>query len=100
MIIYNVTVCIDHNIHQEWLQWMKEVHIPEVMETNKFVSYKICRILDESQSDPTFAIQYTCESMEILMDYQKNHSPELQKKHATRYEGKYAAFRTLLEVVD
>ena len=28
MILYNITVSIDYNVHQEWLIWMKEVHIP------------------------------------------------------------------------
>ena len=37
MIIYNITVSIiDQNIHQNWLKWMKEIHIPEVMDTGFF----------------------------------------------------------------
>ncbi|MBT6440423.1 MAG: DUF4286 family protein, partial [Flavobacteriales bacterium] len=26
MIIYNVTVKINNEVHDEWLQWMKETH--------------------------------------------------------------------------
>ena len=100
MIIYNVTVCIDEAIHEEWLQWMKEDHIPKVMATNKFLEYKICKLLYAEQSDPTFAIQYTCESEDVLNDYQKNFAPQLQKEHTEKYEGRFAAFRTLLEVVE
>jgi hypothetical protein len=43
MILYNVTVSIDESVEKEWLQWMKEVHIPDVMNTGLFVSSKICR---------------------------------------------------------
>lgn len=31
MIIYNVTVNIEHNVHDEWLKFMKDEHIPDVM---------------------------------------------------------------------
>gem|GEM_PF-5619184 len=29
-ILYNVTINIDHNTSEEWLQWMKSTHIPDV----------------------------------------------------------------------
>ena len=45
MIIYNVTVSIDQSIHEDWLQWMKEIHIPEVMETGFFLENKVCRLM-------------------------------------------------------
>ena len=31
MYIYNVTVNIDESIAQEWLTWMQESHIPEML---------------------------------------------------------------------
>ena len=37
--------------------------------------------------------------MEDIEAYQKNHAARLQAEHSQRYEGKYAAFRTLLEIV-
>ncbi|MGQ3086877.1 DUF4286 family protein, partial [Flavobacterium sp.] len=30
MIIYNVTINIDDSVHDKWLTWMMEKHIPEV----------------------------------------------------------------------
>jgi hypothetical protein len=27
MILYNVTVNIDHDIHEEWLNWMRSNHV-------------------------------------------------------------------------
>ena len=32
-ILYNVTVSIDKDVEKEWLEWMKKVHIPDVMRT-------------------------------------------------------------------
>jgi hypothetical protein len=33
MILYNVTVSVDPEIHDEWLAWMKSKHIPDVLAT-------------------------------------------------------------------
>ena len=27
MIIYNVTINIDHSVHEDWLEWMKNEHV-------------------------------------------------------------------------
>ncbi len=99
MIVYNVTVNIDHDVHDEWLQWMKEVHIPDVMNTGLFIENKICRILAEEDGGKSYAIQYTCKDMATLEQYQEIYAPKLQQDHTERYRGKFAAFRTLLQVV-
>ena len=46
MYIYNVTIKLEHSIHEEWVRWMKEKHIPEVMKTACFTDYKFVRLLD------------------------------------------------------
>lgn len=99
MIIYNVTVNIENDVREEWLQWMKEKHIPDVMKTGYFIENKICKVLVEEELGTTYSIQYTCESMDKLMEYQRIHSQGLQKEHADRYTNKFVAFRTLLEIV-
>lgn len=99
-ILYNVTVKIDSAIHEEWLTWMKEVHIPDVMQTGCFLSYRITRIVEEPDEHGVgYAIQYLAESPERLNTYMESHAKKLQQAHADRYQNRYAAFRTLLEVI-
>jgi phosphoribosylamine-glycine ligase len=100
MIIYNVTVNIEESIEQEWLQWMKDTHIPDVMKTGMFLSSKMTHVLVEEQmGGKTYSIQYTCENKETLDEYEQNYAPALQKDHNDKYQGKFVAFRTLLEVI-
>jgi hypothetical protein len=99
MIIYNVTVNIDNDVQEEWLRWMKDVHIPEVMATGYFLENRICRILVNEESGTSYSIQYTCANMEDLLEYQAKEAPRLQKEHSERYKDKFVAFRTVLEVV-
>jgi len=99
-IFYNVTVVVEHDIHDDWLKWMKEKHIPDVMETGKFLESKICKLLgvDESQGI-TYSCQYIAPDMKTFEEYQSNHATALRKDHKDRYEeGKVVAFRSLMEI--
>ncbi len=99
MIIYSVTVKVMSEIQVDWYNWMKEVHIPDVMETGMFKECKMSKILEEDESQGvTYNMQYLCESYSVLMDYQEKFAPRLQDEHNKRYDGKYVAFRTLLKV--
>ncbi|MDX5421554.1 MAG: DUF4286 family protein [Hymenobacteraceae bacterium] len=100
MILYNVTVNVEHSVADEWLQWMKETHIPEVMGTGFFLRNQICRLVNEiDNGGTTYAVQYYCRSLVDLEEYQRDHAPELQEKHLKRYGERALAFRTVLEVV-
>jgi hypothetical protein len=99
MIIYNVTVSIDDEVHDEWLSWMKDTHIPDVMNTGLFVEYKMCRVISHQEEGNSYSIQYTCEDMKTLHQYQSLHAQRLQAEHSAKYGGKFAAFRTLLEII-
>lgn len=101
MIIYNVTVNVEKDVAEEWAIWMKEVHIPDVLNTGLFQGHKFLRLLNEESENTgkTYAIQYFCDSMKTLQQYMGQHAPALQKDHTERFKDKFVAFRTLLEEV-
>lgn len=99
MIIYNVTVKISHLKHDDWLAWMKDIHIPEVMETGMFTERVFSKVMVEDEEGTNYSIQYHCESLEKLETYQEEFAPALQVKHTERYKDHFVAFRTLLEVI-
>jgi hypothetical protein len=79
---------------------MKDEHIPDVMMTGKFLSWRIKKILgDDDPAGVTYAIQYVAPNMDSFLDYNQHYAQDLQKEHQDRYEGKYVAFRTLMEIV-
>ena len=101
MIIYNVTVNIEKDTQTEWLKWMKEEHIPDVLATGLFEGHKVLRLLNEESENTgvTYAIQYYCENMKKLQKYMAQHATALQQAHLNRFKDKFVAFRTLLEEV-
>ena len=100
MIIYNVTVNIEESVEKEWLAWMKKTHIPEVINTGMFESAKMSKILlEEQMGGVTYSIQYSCENKSKLDQYKEKFAPQLQQEHTKKFQGKFVAFRTLLEVI-
>ena len=99
MILYNVTISIDAAAEEEWLQWMKEIHIPDVMNTGFFIDNKICRIHAEEEGGKSYSIQYLAKSWNEYNQYQDQFALKLQQEHTLKVSGKFAAFRTILEVV-
>ena len=99
MILYNVTVGVDESIHDSWLEWMKQKHIPDVMATNRFVDSKMYRVLLEKEDGITYSIQFFCKSMAELQLYQALDANRLQADHKQKFSDKVVAFRTILEEV-
>lgn len=99
MIIYNVTVNIDNDVKEEWLTWMKTIHVPEVMKTGYFIENMICKVLIDEAQGTTYSVQYTCANIKDYEEYKQLHAPGFQKEIATKYGSKLVAFRTLLEIV-
>lgn len=100
MIVYNVTIKIDLDVHDLWLKWMKEEHMARVLETGCFTDAKMFRVLEEDTRDGiTYAIQYFAENMSNYFDYKNTHAERLQKEGLELFPGKFHAFRTLLREV-
>ena len=100
MYIYNVTVKVDIHRADEWLSWMRETHIPEVLATGYFTENRICRLVDEGDIEGvTFAIQYTCNTIDDFLNYKLTTAPALQKSHSEKVGNDVIAFRTLMEIL-
>jgi hypothetical protein len=100
MYIYNVTVNIDDSVHDEWIKWMKEHHVPDVMKTGCFVESRIVKVLHVNDTGETYSFQYTFNDMKDIERYQEEFAPGLQADVKQKYGDKFTAFRTLLEIID
>ena len=100
MYIYNVTTNIDGTIQAEWLQWMKEKHIPEMLATGKFSNAKMSQVLiNEEMGGITYSVQYTTDSLETLQEYYNEYAPKLRDESLKLFKDKFVAFRTEMKVI-
>jgi len=101
MIIYNVTTKINWPNHEAWLQWMLDVHIPEVMGTGCFEKHQVLRLLETDETEgPTYAVQYFAISKAQYNRYIELYSQALRKETISKWGNNFIAFRSLMEVVN
>jgi hypothetical protein len=99
MIVYNVTINVEDEIHDQWLAWMMAEHLPQVMATKMFEEYKMMRLISRQadETGQTYAIQYYCKDLATYEHYQTEFAPALQAETRKKFDGKFVAFRTLME---
>jgi len=101
MIIYNVTIKVAKAIKDEWLAWLKEEHVPEVLDTKCFSKATIHHLLDTDDDEgPTYVIQYSAEHMEDYKRYIDEFAGTMRQRSFDRWGDQFIAFRTIMEVVN
>lgn len=99
MIIYSVTITIQARIESEWVDWMKRVHVPDVLRTGCFSECGFSKVLGAEGDERTYVLQYRCRSLEEYHRYRDNFAPALQKEHSDRFSGRFRGSRQLLEEI-
>jgi hypothetical protein len=100
MIIYNVTIKVEHSVVANWVTWMKGIHIPELLATGLFIDTKLCLLLEQEEEDgATFVAQYFCNSMAEYTRYIDEYATLMRERSHKAFGGKFVAFRTVMEVV-
>jgi hypothetical protein len=100
MLLYNVTYNIDKNEEQDFLNWMQDIHIQEVMKTGFPKSYKVLKLLTEiDNGGVTFSVQYNFNGQDGFEVFENDYADYLHDKIDKRYRGKYVHFASLLEEI-
>ncbi|MEI6866405.1 DUF4286 family protein [Flavicella sp.] len=101
MYIYNITTNIEESVENDWLLWMQEIHIPEMLKTGKFLAAKMCKVLVKGDmGGATYSVQYTAETKEALESFYKEDSVDLKNKMNSKYTGKFVFFETEMKLID
>ncbi len=100
MIVYNVTIKVADVIADEWLEWMQQEHILDVIDTGCFTSAKLLRLLEiDDEEGPTYAAQYFAESKSDYNRYIEFHSENMRQKSFDKWGDQFIAFRSVMQTV-
>jgi len=100
MYLYNITYNIDRDIEDHWIEWMKRIHLPKIMATGYFESYKFYRLLNVMEEGVTYSAQFFAANLSEIEEYLEKEAPLLIEEHNQKYRHKHVAFRTVLQEVD
>jgi len=101
MFVYNVTIKVKTEIYYDWMHWLKNEHIPEILATGCFQEAKILHLLEIDESEgPTFAVQYFAESKAAYNQYIEKHAPLLRQKSFDKWGDQFIAFRSFMQIVN
>jgi hypothetical protein len=101
VIIYAVSIAIKKSVHEEWMRYMKEVHIPDVMRTGCFRKCELQRVLEPASEAEflAYSIQYSSDSIEDYEHYRTEFAVRLQAEHTQRFAEEFRATREVREVM-
>lgn len=80
MLVYCVTTVLEKEIEKVWVQWMRKVHLSEMLATGKFTK----ALLYKKQTSPassqvTYCAEYFTPDQETLQRYYKENAAALRK---------------------
>ena len=100
MILFNVTIILDEEIHLEWLNWMKTKQIPDIMNTECFLSNRLLKVVDSPNEGVTYCVQYISDSLENLNEFRQKHDQLIQGNMPEQFNNKLVVFPTVMEFID
>lgn len=101
MIIYNVTIKVADTIAADWLAWLQQEHIPDVIATGCFTHATVLHLLEVDDTEgPTYAVQYFAESRALYNLYIEKHAAAMREKGYVKWGNQFIAFRSVMQVVN
>jgi Domain of unknown function (DUF4286) len=80
MVIYEITATVRANLIEKYEKYMRERHIPDLLETGYFRGAKFTRSVDNR-----FRIQYEAYDQKALDDYLKTEAARLRADFLTHF---------------
>lgn len=101
MIIYNTTYCITDNAYDRFLSWLKQVHIPQMLDCGYFKEVRTSRVLlEEPQEGTSISVQLLTTSLNNIDAWKAKHGREFQCEIKRLFGEEVLYFSVSMEVID
>ena len=101
MIIYNTTYHIDKQIFEEALRYLKEIYIPQAVESGFLQSPHLSRVMNTPEEEGTgIALQFHVKNQETLHYWLEHEGRSYHQQLSKKFGEKILGFVTLLEELD
>ena len=103
MITYIVHVTIQHEFFDEYVEWLKNEHIPEFLQVPGFLSADLCLRKGGAMvaSSKDLKIVYKVKDEEHIKTYMSEYAMKLREKGLDKFPGKFSTTREVwLETIN
>lgn len=100
MILFNTTFHVEDEVHNEWINWVKETYIPTATESGLITDPLLCKVLNHHDTGSSYSLQFKTDDTATLHRWYANTGNRLQVALQTTFGTKVLPFTSLLEVVE
>lgn len=95
MVTYIVHLMVRHEIYPEYVEWLKNEHISEVLSCPGFVKAELCLRKGGSMeaSSKDIKVIYTIKDEEHMKLYMSEYAMKLREKGLEKFSGQFSAQR-------
>jgi hypothetical protein len=100
MILYNTTIKVDHDIREDFLDWVLEVHFPEAMDSGlvrEVARYHLLGV--DAEDGNTYSLQYKLADLGTYHRFLVVIDSKFKKMLPERYGVKQVSFSSVLQMV-
>lgn len=100
MLIFNTTYLVSDKIHEVWLKWVREKHIPSLIQSGFFTSPQLAKVLSAEEQDGTsYSVQYKVENILALENWHLQSAKEFELEVQQLFGADVIFFATVLELI-
>lgn len=99
---FSVSILVNHSVEQDWIKWMKDIHIKEIIETKCFKKAQFCKVHHETKQEgaTNYNVVFFADSQQDIIHFYDKYDKDFQKKVFDLYQQNVIFFRTELEFVE
>jgi len=100
MLIYNITFLVADKVSDQWVQWVNNSHIPEMVASGYFTEPRLAKVLsDHGQGGTSYSVQYHVADMQELGAWHRKFGSAMERNCASLFGEDVLLFTTVLELI-
>jgi hypothetical protein len=101
MLIFNTTYLVSDKAHGPWLKWIREQHIPFMLDSTYFSFPQVARVITSAEQEGTsFSVQFRVNDMRTLKQWNQEFSAIFKENCAREFSSEVVFFTTVMELVE
>ena len=101
MLIFNTTYLVSDKAHGAWLKWIRDQHIPFMLDSTYFSHPQVARVITSAgQEGTSFSVQFRVNDMRTLKMWNREFSAIFKENCSQEFGTEVIFFTTVLELVE